>query len=97
LVICAPSSPTRLAISCREISTLSSVMAFHIKLRNVAGTTAFRPGAWMPWFLCELRETLALSAVNFCYRRVRRERPRSAQKKASLRVSEHQPNKDLIL
>src|SRR5579863_3112656 len=32
LVICAPSSLTRFAISCRGISTLSSLMAFHIKL-----------------------------------------------------------------
>src|ERR1700722_1586470 len=31
-VICAPNSTTRLAISCREISTLSSAMTFHIKL-----------------------------------------------------------------
>src|ERR1700686_3593098 len=76
LVICAPSSLTRVAISCREISTLSSVMAFHIKLRNVACTTAFRPGASMPGFLCELRETLALSAVRLLL-------PPSPQRKAA--------------
>src|SRR5208283_4025137 len=33
-VISAPSSATRFAISFREISTLSSVMAFHIKLKR---------------------------------------------------------------
>jgi hypothetical protein len=30
-VICSPNSATRLATSCREISTLSSAMAFDIK------------------------------------------------------------------
>src|SRR5579864_8742395 len=34
-VICAPSSFTRLAMSWRGISTLSSVMAFHIKLGRI--------------------------------------------------------------
>src|SRR5579864_2058800 len=44
-VIWAPSSPTRLAISCREISTLRSLMAFHIKLGGQISNTG-RIGAF---------------------------------------------------
>src|SRR5579862_4048818 len=39
-VIWAPSSPTRRAMSCREISTLRSLMAFHIKLDGLISSTS---------------------------------------------------------
>src|SRR5271170_3895713 len=38
-VICAPNSATRLAMSCRGISTLRSIMAFHIKLGGLNAKT----------------------------------------------------------
>jgi hypothetical protein len=95
-VICAPSSLTRFAISCREISTLSSVMAFHIKLRNVACTTAFRLRASMPGFRLRLSEHAALSAVKVFYRRVRKERSRSAQRNDAQLVRPS-TNEDFIL
>jgi len=71
-------------------------MAFHIKLRNVACTTAFRPGALMPGFLCELSERAALSPVKVFYRRVRKERSRSAQRNDA-QIVRPSTNEDFIL
>jgi hypothetical protein len=71
-VICAPSSPTRFAMSCREISTLSSAMGFDNKLGRLithAGVDVGR--VRRTGFLCEPQRSLRLKAF---YRRVRKEK-----------------------
>src|ERR1700730_11384216 len=62
-VICAPSSLTRFAMSCREISTLSSAMAFDNKLGGqFCGTDLDRPtqGLQTQGLLRELCEFLCV-------------------------------------
>src|ERR1700757_1888266 len=88
-VICAPSSPTRFAISCREISTLSSVMAFHIKLRNVACTTRVAPVRRCPGFLCDSANTRR-SLRSKCFTAESAKKGREACRETTLRLLEHQ-------
>src|ERR1700722_5317473 len=82
LVICAPSSPTRFAMSCREISTLSSAMAFDNKLGRLIAH------AGMDFAKCEragisLRtpRTFAVSALKGFLPLSTQRRPPSTQRK----------------